>query len=36
MPAQQAGHKESIRYTERVGVFWDVEVTFQSLARFVC
>ena len=32
MPAQRATDNKPIRYTERVGVFWDVEVTLLSLA----
>ncbi len=36
MPAQQATDNRPIRYTERVGVFWDVEVSLLSLTCFVC
>ena len=36
MPAQQATDNSPIRYTERVGVFWDVEVSLSLLVAFVC
>ena len=37
MPAQQTiDNRPPVRYTERVGVFWDVEVTLLTITCFVC